>query len=161
MTSGACVRLPGAPKTISLANSLPPRPTLDLPPSPCVRVSRGQYPPWRSQTHPGRTLPRPHPAHSFPGTRKNRHSPAPPVSNPVSYAPHAWPTSSPRLRNFFPPIHPDLANSPPLLNYPHIRAILAHTRNRPRGPVRRSREGGNPGDGKAWRKVTWQTGTDS
>ena len=47
---------------------------------------------------------------------------------------HARPTSSPRLRHFFPPIRPDPANSPPLLKYPHIRAIIAHARDRPRCP---------------------------
>ena len=55
-------------------------------------------------------------------------------SQPCLIQPHTRPTSSPRLRHFSPPIRPDPAISPPLLKYTHIRAILAHARNRPCGP---------------------------
>ena len=82
--------------------------------------------------------PRPHTLahtrpHSPPSTPKNRHSPAPPIPSPVWHAPHARPTTSPRPRHFFPPIRPQSRDFATPLTPPHIRAILANARDRPRG----------------------------
>ena len=57
--------------------------------------------------------------------------------HPFSALPHPTPRTphqSPGLRHFSPPIRPDPAISPSLLKHPHIRANLAHVRDRPRGP---------------------------
>ncbi len=130
---GACFRLPGAPKTVSLANSLPPRPTLNLRPSPCVRHIAQQMPPGRPNAHPGRTTsptpdpfapPYPEKSVTFP-----RH-PFPALPHPTPRTPY----QSSRLRHFSPPIRPSSAISPTLLKHPHIRATLAQARDRPRGP---------------------------
>ena len=66
--------------------------------------------------------------------RKNRHSPAPPVPGPAhTHALHA-PCRVPTTAQFPPPIRSNPATSTPVLKRPHIRAILAHVRDRPRGP---------------------------
>ena len=128
MTSGAaCFKLPGAPKIASLANSLPPRPTLDPRPSRCVRYTTWPMSHGRPDAHPGRTpSPGPlHPTNSRPRTPKKRHFPAPLVpghapSNPthVPPLPHACaisPHQSAPIPRF----------SPPLLKYTHNCTILA------------------------------------
>ena len=58
--------------------------------------------------------------------------------------PHTRPTSSPRLRHFYPPIRPNPAISPPLLKYTHIRATLAYARERTRGPETQPANGVRP-----------------
>ena len=128
----ACFKLPGAPRTVSLANSLPPRPTLDLQPSPCVRHIAQPMSPGRPNAHPRPPSPTPDPF-SSPYPEKSVTLPR----HPFSALPHPTPRTphqSPRLRHFSPPIRPDPAISPPLLKHPHIRANLAHVRDRPRGP---------------------------
>ncbi len=89
--------------------------------------------PGRPNAHPGRTTsPTPDPF-ALPYPEKNvtlpRH-PFPPLPHPTPHTPH----QSPRLRHFSPPIRPNPAISPTLLKHPHIRATLAHARDRPRGP---------------------------
>ena len=83
----ACFRLPGAPKTVSLANSLPPRPTLNLPPSPCVCHIAYPMSPERPNAHLGRpTSPTHDPvAPSYP--EKKCHSRASPVPTPAQSNP--------------------------------------------------------------------------
>ena len=129
----SCFRLLGAPKTVSLANSLPPRPTLNLRPSPCVRHIAQPMSPGRPNAHPGRTTsPRPDP---FAPSNPKKVSPCRATrSQPCLIQPHTRPTSSPRLRHFFPLIRPNPAFSPALLKHTHIRATLAHARDRLRGP---------------------------
>ena len=128
-----CFRLPGPPKTVSLAKSLPPCPTLNLRPSPCVRHIAQQMPPGRPNAHPGRTTsptpdpfapPYPEKSVTFP-----RH-PFPALPHPTPRTPY----QSSRLRHFSPPIRPSSAISPTLLKHPYIRATLAQARDRPRGP---------------------------
>ena len=83
--------------------------------------------PGRPNAHPGRN-PSPKPdqfAHLYPKitslSRATR-------SRPCPIQPHTRPTSSPRLRNFFPPIRPNPAISPSLLKHTHSRATLAYAR---------------------------------
>ncbi len=78
--------------------------------------------------------PRPHPTHSRPRTPKKASLSRVTRSPPCPIQPHARPTSSPRLRHFSPPIRPNPASSPAPLKHAHIRATLAHARDRPRGP---------------------------
>ena len=87
----------------------------------------------RPNAHPGRT-PSPTPDPLAPSSRKKRHPRAPSVPRPCPIQSHARPTSSPRLYHFSPPIRPNPAISPALLKGTHIRATLAHARDRPRGP---------------------------
>ena len=101
-------------------------------PRECTKSSLANVP--RTPTHTPAAPPRPDPTRSLPRTRKKCHPAAPPVPSPASIQPHTRPTSSPRLRHFFPPIRPNPAISPPLLKDTHIRATLAHARDRPRGP---------------------------
>ncbi len=148
---GACFRLLGAPKAVSLANSLPPRPTLNLRPSPRVRHIAYPISPGRPNAHP-----RPY---NLAQTRPIR-SPVPEKTS-LSRAtqsqrclvqPHTRPTSSPRLRHFYPPIRPNPAISPPHLKHTHIRATLTHgrggfqtrPRDRPRGPETQPPNGVRP-----------------
>ena len=77
----ALFRLLGAPKTVSVANSLPPRPTLNLRPSPCVRHTAYQISSGRPNVHPGRT-PSPKPDPLAPPYPKKRHSPVPTIPRP-------------------------------------------------------------------------------
>ena len=72
--------------------------------------------------------------HSRLRTQKKASLSRPTRSRPCLIQSRARPTSSSRLHHFFPPIRPDPAISPPLLKYTHIRATLAHARDRPRGP---------------------------
>ncbi len=89
--------------------------------------------PLNAPAHTPAAPPRPHPAHPLSVPRKSvtflRH-PSPAMPHPPPRAP----TSSPRLRNFSPRIRPNPAFSPTLLKHTHIRATLAHARDRPRGP---------------------------
>ena len=93
----ACFRLPGAPKTVSLANSLPPRPTLNLPPSPCVCHIAYPMSPERPNAHLGRpTSPTHDPvAPSYPekSVTLARH-PFPPLPHPIPRTSHLFPTAA-------------------------------------------------------------------
>ena len=112
--AGACFRLPGAPKTVSLANSLPPRPTLNLPPSPCVRRIAYPISPGRPNAQPGRTpSPKPDPlAPPYPKkTSLSRATRSPTLTHPTPHTTHLVPTSAPflptnppRSRNFATPL---------------------------------------------------------
>ena len=89
--------------------------------------------PERPGAHPGRTTsltPNPFATRTPKKVSPSRATHSPPCPT----QPHARPTSSPRLRHFSPPIRPNPATSTPLLNGAHIRATLAHARDRPRGP---------------------------
>ena len=89
--------------------------------------------PVRPNAHPGRTTsPRPDPF--APSNPKKVSLCRATRSQPCLIQPHTRPTSSPRLRHFFPPIRPNPAFSPALLKHTHKRATLAHARDRPRGP---------------------------
>ena len=134
--AGACVRLPGAPKTVSLANSLPPRPTLNPLPSPCVCHIALPMSPGRPNAHVGRTpLPTPDPIRArYPEKSVTfpRH-PFPAMPHPTPHTSHLFitpapflPTNPPQARN-----NPEI--SPTLLKHTHMRATLAHARDRPRG----------------------------
>ncbi len=101
----ACFRLLGAPKTVSLANSLPPRPTLNLRPSPCVRHIAQPMSPGRPNAHPGRT-PSPTPDPFAPRTPK-KVSPSRATRSPAQ--PHAIPRTS----HLFPTAVPFLPTNPP------------------------------------------------
>ena len=124
---GSCFGLVSAPNAVSLVNSLPLRPTLNLRPSPCVRHIAQPMSPARSKAHPARTpLPTPDPIRArYP--EKNVTFPR----HPFPALPHPTPHTScpsPRLRRFSPPIRPDPANSPSPLKYTHIRATFVHGR---------------------------------
>ena len=84
---------------------------------------------------PGRTpSPTPAPTHSRPQyPEKTVTLLRCPCSGAAPYTSHTRPTTSPRLRRFYPRIRPNPEFSPGLLNYTHMRAILAHARDRPRG----------------------------
>ena len=127
MTSGAaCFKLPGAPKIASLANSLPPRPTLDPRPSRCVRYTTWPMSHGRPDAHPGRT-PSPTPDQFAPPHPKKTSLSRATRSRPCPIQPHTRPTPSTRLRHFSPPIRPNSGPrfSPPLLKYTHNCTILA------------------------------------
>ena len=96
-------------------------------------ILHSQCPPGRPNVYSVRT-PSPKPDPFAPPYPKKASLSRPTRSRPCPIQPHPCPTSSPRLRYFSPPIRPNPAISPPLLNHTHIRATLAHARDRPRGP---------------------------
>ena len=96
-------------------------------------MSLSQSPPYAPTRTPA-ALPRPHPTHSPPAPRKDRHSAALSVPRHCPIHSYPRPTHATGLRHFSPPIRPHPAFSPPLLKCPHIRAIFTDERNRPRGP---------------------------
>ena len=110
----ACFRLLGEPKTVSLANSLPARPTLNLRPSPCVRHIAYPISPGRPNAHPGRTpSPKPDPlAPPYPKkTSLSRATRSPTLTHPTPHTTHLvptpasfLPTNPPRSRNFATPL---------------------------------------------------------
>ena len=127
----------------------PPRPTLNLRPSPCAHHIALPMSLVRPNAHPGRTPsskpdPLAPPYHEKTVTLP-RH-PFPPVPHPTP------PTScpSPRLRHFSPPIRPNPAISPTPLKHTYIRATLAQARDRPRRPETLPPERGKaPGNRRA------------
>ena len=112
--------------------------------------------PGRPNAHPGRTTsPRPDP---FAPSNPKKVSPCRATrSQPCLIQPHTRPTSSPRLRHFFPLIRPNPAFSPALLKHTHIRATLAQARDRPRRPEtlppERGKAPGNRRGVPCWRPV--------
>ena len=152
----AYLKLPGAPKTA-------PSPTACL----CVQLRshrhrptfatlRTQRPPRRPNAHPGCT-PSSIPDPFAPACPKEASLSRSTRSRPCPIQTHTAPTSSKRLRQFFPPLRPNSATSLTLLKHTHIRAIIAHVRNRPRGP-----DSLPPKQGKApWhsqRRPSWTPG---
>ena len=114
---GAFVCCPS--KTVSLPNSLPPCPTLNLPPSPCVRHTALPTSPARPNAHPGRT-PSHTPGPFAPGTPKIASPSRSTHSRPCPIQPHTRPSPSPRLLHFSPPIRPNPAIfATPLEIYAH------------------------------------------
>ena len=101
-------------------------------------------------THTPAALPRPHPALSPPSTRKNRHSPAPPVLWPC---PHTHPLALLHV----PTSAPFLPANPPQSRHPHLqhthrRATIAYARDRPRGPESLPPSVGAPLVGALWQR---------
>ena len=106
-TPRACFRLPDAPKTGSIANSLPPRPTLDLRPPPCVRHIAQPMSPARANAHPGRTPAPTHDPFALTYPEKSvtlaRHPP-PAQPHPIPLTSHLFATPAPFLPTNPPPI---------------------------------------------------------
>ena len=99
----------------------------------CFCHSAKPVSPVRPNAHPGRTTSPTHDPIAPPYPEKSVTLPR----HPFSALPHPTPRTthrSPRLRHFSPPIRPNPAISPALWKYTDIRAIIAHARNRPRGP---------------------------
>ena len=112
----------------------PPRPTLNLRPSPCAHHYCFANVPVGPTHIPGLHPLVQNPTHSLPRTTKNRHSPAPPVpARAPSNTTHVLPIPT-SLRHFSPPIRPNPAISPTPLKHTYIRATLAQARDRPRRP---------------------------
>ena len=133
---GACFRLLSAPTIVSLANSLLPRPTLYLQPSPCVRHFAHPMSLGRPNVHPGRTTsskPDPlAPTYLEKSVTLARH-PSPAQPHPIPLTSHLFPTPAPFL-----PINPAQSR-----NFASPLEAYAHTcYPRPReGPTQRP---GNP-----------------
>ena len=117
--AGACFRLLGAPKTVSLANSLPPRPTLNLRPSPRVRHIAYPISPGRPNAHPrpynlAQTRPIRSPVPEK--TSLSRATQSPVLTHPTPRTTHVVPTSAPFLPT----------NPPQSRNFATALEIYAH-----------------------------------